>query len=38
MFSAETELGIPSHPLMTAPPRCQIDLMVFSLTLATRCR
>jgi hypothetical protein len=36
MFSAETELGMPSQPLMTAPPRCQMDLMVFSLTLPTR--
>jgi hypothetical protein len=32
MFSAETELGIPSQPLITAPPCPQIVLILFSLT------
>src|SRR5689334_7442139 len=34
MFSAATELGMPSQPLITAPPRFQMVLMVFSLTVA----
>jgi hypothetical protein len=33
MFSADSELGMPSHPLMTVPPSFQIFLRVFSLTL-----
>jgi hypothetical protein len=33
MFSAETELGIPSQPLTTAPPLAQIFLTLFSRTI-----
>jgi hypothetical protein len=36
MFSAEMELGIPSQPLITAPPLCQIDLTLFSLTVSPK--
>jgi hypothetical protein len=31
MFSAEIELGMPSQPLITAPPRFQMFFMLFSL-------
>jgi hypothetical protein len=35
MFSADTELGIPSHPFTTAPPFAQIDFTLFSRTCPT---
>jgi hypothetical protein len=34
MFSAAIELGMPSHPLITAPPRFQIDLTLLFLTVS----
>src|SRR5712664_560456 len=36
IFSAEMELGIPSQPLITAPPLCQIDLTLFCLTVSPK--